>query len=266
MSAASIPNRRKPDRTRARDGQGARGQDRRGGGDGFDGTWVADPDLVPEAKAGSDAAWVSVRTSARVPREDVDVHGRPAHRRGRSRGGAITDAGVPRERDRGPRYLDAWAGRPGRGGDRPPEADRRRETSRSQRWQWPAGHGVRTHRGATLVDGALLSRLIDEACREISDGSGARNRACGILRTSCARHDRGLPDPGVPPPGSSGCRARWARWTVPSGLQPGADPPSMKQVRAGDQAARGEARKRSLRRPPRGCRGGSRDAPRPSPG
>ena len=38
---------------------------------------------------------------------------------------------------------------------------------------------MRTAEG-TLVDGALLSRLIDEACREISDGS-APNRACGIL-------------------------------------------------------------------------------------
>jgi malate synthase len=47
--AAFIPNRRDPEVNERGHGEGARGQGARGG-DGFDGTWVAHPDLVPVAR------------------------------------------------------------------------------------------------------------------------------------------------------------------------------------------------------------------------
>jgi malate synthase len=79
----------------------------------------------------------------------------------------------------GLRYLDAWLGGQGAAAiDDLMEDVATAEISRSQLWQWRR-HGVRTAEG-TLVDGALLSRLIDEECRTLSAGGDA-NRACGIL-------------------------------------------------------------------------------------
>ena len=77
----------------------------------------------------------------------------------------------------GLRYLDAWLGGLGAVAiDDLMEDVATAEISRSQLWQWRR-HGVRTAEG-TLVDGALLSRLIDEACATLESGdSGNRNRA-----------------------------------------------------------------------------------------
>jgi malate synthase len=174
--SAFIPDRRRPevtDRALAR----VREDKRREAADGFDGTWVAHPDLVPEAMACFDAVLGDRPDQRHRLREDVAVTATqltdvtiP--------GGAVTDAGVQANVGVALRYLAAWLGGQGAAAiDALMEDVATAEISRSQLWQWRR-HGVRTAEG-TLVDGALLSRLIDET-RATLDGSTAP-RACGIL-------------------------------------------------------------------------------------
>ncbi len=175
--SAFIPNRRRPEVTERAMAR-VREDKAREAGDGFDGTWVAHPDLVPEAKACFDAA-LGDRPNQRDRRRDDVVASADALVDVRIPGGAVTDAGVRQNVNVGLRYLDAWLGGLGAAAiDDLMEDVATAEISRSQLWQWRR-HGVRTAEG-TLIDGALLSRLIDEECRAISEGA-APNRACGVL-------------------------------------------------------------------------------------
>ena len=64
-------------------------------GDGFDGSWVAHPDLVPVCREIFDRrARRPARTSSTGRREDVRVDGRAAARRRATAGGAVTEAGL----------------------------------------------------------------------------------------------------------------------------------------------------------------------------
>ena len=175
--SAFIPNRRKPEVTERAMAK-VREDKTREAGDGFDGTWVAHPDLVPEAQACFDAVLGDRPNQREKLREDV-VASAAALTNVAIAGGAVTDAGVRANVSVGLRYLDAWlAGQGAAAIDDLMEDVATAEISRSQLWQWRR-HGVRTAEG-TLVDGALLSRLIDEECRTLSADAG-RNRACGIL-------------------------------------------------------------------------------------
>ena len=69
--SAFIPNRRKPEVTERALAK-VREDKQREAGDGFDGTWVAHPDLVPVAGASFDRAfWASASTRSSRLREDV---------------------------------------------------------------------------------------------------------------------------------------------------------------------------------------------------
>ena len=93
-------------------------------GDGFDGTWVAHPDLVPVAMAEFDAVLGERPNQLDRLREDVSIAGcRPAERRGDA--GRDHRGGRARERlRRDPLHRGLAPGRR-RGGDRQPHGGRR---------------------------------------------------------------------------------------------------------------------------------------------
>ncbi|MFN8623315.1 MAG: malate synthase A [Chloroflexota bacterium] len=158
--SAFIPNRRKPEVTERALAKVREDKDREAG-DGFDGTWVAHPDLVPSAKASFDAVLGNSPNQRSRQRDDV-VASAAALTDVAIPGGAITDAGVRTNVSVGLRYLEAWLGGQGAAAiDDLMEDVATAEISRSQLWQWRR-HGIVTAEG-NPVDAALLSGLIAEA-------------------------------------------------------------------------------------------------------
>jgi malate synthase len=133
--SAFIPNRREPEVTERALAK-VREDKEREAGDGFDGTWVAHPDLVPVAKEIFDRVLGERPNQKERLREDVvveagqlvDVH---------VPGGDITDAGLATNVSVGIRYIAAWlAGTGAAALDNLMEDAATAEISRSQVWQW----------------------------------------------------------------------------------------------------------------------------------
>ncbi|WP_373889777.1 malate synthase A [Microbacterium sp. ASV81] len=132
--SAFIPNRRDPEAT-ARAIERVAADKKREAGDGFDGTWVAHPDLIPTARAEFDAVLGDrpnqlgrERAEVQVQAEDLlDVHiGRP-----------ITSEGVRDNVSVAIRYIEAWLRGIGAVAiDNLMEDAATAEISRSQVWQW----------------------------------------------------------------------------------------------------------------------------------
>ncbi|HTN54850.1 MAG TPA: malate synthase A, partial [Microbacterium sp.] len=161
--SAFIPNRRDPAVTeRALEKVSADKQ--REAADGFDGTWVAHPDLIPAAQAEFDAVLGERPHQLDRRRDDVEVTaeqlldlriGRP-----------ITEKGVRENVSVAIRYLEAWLR--GQGAvaiDDLMEDAATAEISRSQVWQWRR-HGVRLADGQR-VDDELVRRLEGEELERI---------------------------------------------------------------------------------------------------
>ncbi|HUZ80959.1 MAG TPA: malate synthase A [Gaiellaceae bacterium] len=103
---------------------------------GFDGTWVAHPDLVPVALAEFDA--VLGDRPNQVERKRADVHVTEAQLRDfEIPGGEITDEGLRVNVSVGVRYLDAWLQGVGAAAiDNLMEDAATAEISRAQVWSW----------------------------------------------------------------------------------------------------------------------------------
>jgi malate synthase len=133
--AAFIPSRRDPEVNEIALARVTEDKQRESS-DGFDGTWVAHPDLVPTAKAQFDAALGNHPNQLERLREDVsvdasdllDVAATP---------GEITAAGVRANVSVGIRYMAAWLSGVGAAAiDNLMEDAATAEISRSQVWQW----------------------------------------------------------------------------------------------------------------------------------
>jgi malate synthase len=133
--AAFIPSRRDPEVTATALAK-VREDKEREAGDGFDGTWVAHPDLVSIATEIFDRV-LGERTDQRDRlREDVHV-GAADLLDLRVPGGEITEAGLHLNVSVGIRYLAAWlAGTGAAAIDNLMEDAATAEISRSQVWQW----------------------------------------------------------------------------------------------------------------------------------
>jgi len=133
--AAFIPSRRDPEvneRALAR----VREDKLRESQDGFDGTWVAHPDLVPTAREVFDAALGERRNQLERLREDVSVQAADLLSV-RATPGEITEAGLRTNVSVGIRYLAAWLSGVGAAAiDNLMEDAATAEISRSQVWQW----------------------------------------------------------------------------------------------------------------------------------
>jgi malate synthase len=133
--AAFVPSRRDPEVNEVAL-TGVRDDKRREAGDGFDGTWVAHPDLVPVATEEFDAVLGTRPNQVERLREEVDVAAADLLDV-RVPEGEITDEGVRMNVSVGLRYLESWL----RGSGAVAiynlmEDAATAEISRSQIWQW----------------------------------------------------------------------------------------------------------------------------------
>jgi malate synthase len=127
-------------------------------GDGFDGTWVAHPDLVPTAKEVFDDALGDRPNQLERLREDVSVEASDLLNVAATPG-EVTDDGVHTNVSVGIRYLAAWLSGTGAAAiDNLMEDAATAEISRSQIWQW-LRHG--------RVERASVERTIDEVVGEL---------------------------------------------------------------------------------------------------
>jgi malate synthase len=127
-------------------------------GDGFDGTWVAHPDLVPTAREVFDAAFGERPNQLDRLREDVSVDAADLLDVA-STPGDVSEDGVRTNVSVGIRYLASWLSGMGAAAiDNLMEDAATAEISRSQIWQW-----VRHDR----VSRADVQRAIDEVVAEL---------------------------------------------------------------------------------------------------
>jgi malate synthase len=146
--AAFIPNRRKPDVTKVALAK-VREDKERESGDGFDGTWVAHPDLVPTAMEVFDRALGDRPNQVDRLRDDVHVSARDLLDV-RVPGGEVTAAGIRADVEVGVRYLQSWfAGNGAAAINDLMEDAATAEIARSQLWQW-VHHRTTTAEGETV--------------------------------------------------------------------------------------------------------------------
>jgi malate synthase len=133
--AAFIPSRRDPEVNEIALAK-VRDDKERESGDGFDGTWVAHPDLVPVATEVFDR--VLGKRENQVDRLRDDVHVTAAELTDfRVPGGEVTDAGLHVNVSVGVRYLDSWLHGVGAAAiDNLMEDAATAEISRAQVWTW----------------------------------------------------------------------------------------------------------------------------------
>jgi malate synthase len=133
--AAFIPSRRDPEVNAVALAKVSEDK-RREAGDGFDGTWVAHPDLVPTAMAEFDAVLGERPNQVDRKRDDVHVT-EEALRTFDIPGGEVTDDGLRVNVSVGVRYLDAWLQGVGAAAiDNLMEDAATAEISRAQVWSW----------------------------------------------------------------------------------------------------------------------------------
>jgi malate synthase len=165
--AAFIPSRRDPEVNRVALAKVKEDKDREAG-DGFDGTWVAHPDLVPTAmesfnrvlgdrpnQMGRQRPEVSVSAGQLI---DVKVPG-----------GTITESGLRANVNVGIQYIESWLRGTGAAAiNNLMEDVATAEISRSQVWQW-VRHSSRLAEGPA-VDADLVREVADEEMRKLKGG------------------------------------------------------------------------------------------------
>ena len=167
--AAFIPSRRDPE-VNARALAKVREDKMRESGDGFDGSWVAHPDLVPVCKEVFDGVLGPNPNQLGKLREDVHVAAEDLLAVSKTPG-VITEAGLRNDISVALQYLAAWLG--GNGAVaifNLMEDAATAEISRSQTWQW-------IHNDVMLDDGPLVTkdvveRMIDEELVKIRELAG----------------------------------------------------------------------------------------------
>ena len=139
-------------------------------GDGFDGTWVAHPDLVPVATEIFDATLGRRPNQIERQREDVEVRGQQLVDV-RVPGGTLTEAGLRNDVSVGLQYLASWlSGNGAVGIFNLMEDAATAEIARSQVWQWQR-NGVKLEEGA-VVTPDLVREIEDEELGNIRETLG----------------------------------------------------------------------------------------------
>ncbi len=177
--AAFIPNRRDPAVTEVAMAR-VRDDKERESRDGFDGTWVAHPDLVPLATEIFDGVLGAAPNQKGRLREEVSVTADQLLDLDVP-GGAVTEAGVRANVRVTLAYLDSWLRGVGAAAiDNLMEDAATAEISRSQLWLW------RT-RGVALADGRVFSATLyasirdEELARLGGAGEGRLAEAAALL-------------------------------------------------------------------------------------
>jgi len=168
--AAFIPSRRDPE-VNAKALAKVREDKARESGDGFDGSWVAHPDLVPVCQEVFDAVLGDRPNQLSKLRDDVQVSAADLLAVAKTPGG-ITEAGLRNNISVGLQYLANWlAGTGAVAIFNLMEDAATAEISRSQVWQW-------IHNDVTLAEGqqvtaGLVEQIIAEELANIREQYGA---------------------------------------------------------------------------------------------
>jgi len=169
--AAFIPSRRDPE-VNQRALAKVREDKEREAADGFDGSWVAHPDLVPVCREVFDRVLADRPNQLDRRRDDVRVAAEQLLDVS-AIGGRATEAGLRNNVDVGLRYLEAWVrGNGAVGIHNLMEDAATAEISRSQIWQW-VHNDVRLDTGEP-VTADLVRRIADQELATVRDEIGAR--------------------------------------------------------------------------------------------
>jgi malate synthase len=164
--AALIPSRKDPE-ANERALQGVRADKEREVSQGYDGTWVAHPDLVPVARSVFERGLDGKPNQLERLRDDVHVTSAELQDLA-STPGKITEAGLRTNVGVGFQYVSFWlTGRGAAAINSLMEDAATAEISRTQIWQW-------VHHGAKLEDGRTIT---SELVREVLDEETAKIRA-----------------------------------------------------------------------------------------
>jgi malate synthase len=167
--AAFIPSRRDPE-VNATALEKVSEDKQREAGDGFDGTWVAHPDLVPTAMAEFDAVLGSRPNQVDRKRDDVDVNAAQLLDVAATPGD-VTEDGVRLNVSVGIQYIAAWLQGAGAAAiNNLMEDVATAEISRSQLWQW-IHHGRVSRESVLEIEAEEMAALGPgyETAREVFD-------------------------------------------------------------------------------------------------
>jgi malate synthase len=164
--AAFIPSRRDPE-VNERALAKVREDKVREAGDGFDGTWVAHPDLVPVAMEVFDGVLAERPNQVERQRDDVAVSASDLLDL-RVEGGAVTEEGLRQNVSVGIRYIESWLRGVGAAAiDNLMEDAATAEISRSQVWQWVHAGEFTADRVREVIDAEGFEGGRFEDAREI---------------------------------------------------------------------------------------------------
>ncbi|WP_030904040.1 malate synthase A [Streptosporangium amethystogenes] len=168
--AAFIPSRRDPEVNKIAL-EKVTADKTRESGDGFDGSWVAHPDLVPICRDVFDSVLGSRPNQLDRLREDVSVSAADLLAVARTPGD-ITEAGLRNNVDVALRYLAAWMGGLGAVAIHNLMEDAATaEISRSQIWQW-IHNDIKLADTGAVVTRELVEQIIDEELAKIREEPG----------------------------------------------------------------------------------------------
>ena len=167
--AAFIPSRRDPE-VNAIALAKVREDKNREAGDGFDGSWVAHPDLVPLCREVFDGVLGDAPNQLGKQRPEVSVSAADLLAVSKTPG-TITEAGLRNNVSVGIQYLASWLGGNGAAAIfNLMEDAATAEISRSQVWQW-LNNDVRLDDGQ-LVTADLVRRIVNEELGKVRDSAG----------------------------------------------------------------------------------------------
>jgi malate synthase len=168
--AALIPSRKGDEGANEKALDGVRRDKEREVSQGYDGTWVAHPDLVPVARAVFEKGLDGKPNQLDRQRDDVhvtaaellDLAATPGH---------ITEKGLRTDVNVGFQYISFWlSGRGAAAINSMMEDAATAEISRSQIWQW-IHHGVQLQEGPTVTR-ELVRQILDEETAKVRDAVG----------------------------------------------------------------------------------------------
>jgi malate synthase len=168
--SALIPSRKGEEEANRKALDGVRADKEREVSQGYDGTWVAHPDLVPVAREVFEKGLNGAPNQVSRKRDDVHVTGEQLLDLA-STPGAITEKGLRTDVSVGFQYISFWlTGRGAAAINSMMEDAATAEISRSQIWQW-VHHGVELDNGQTVTR-ELVRQVLDEETAKIRDQVG----------------------------------------------------------------------------------------------
>ncbi|GLU59003.1 malate synthase A [Paenarthrobacter ureafaciens] len=169
--AAAVPN-RKHEAANTASFEKVRADKTREANDGFDGSWVAHPDLVPVCREVFDSVLGEAPNQLTKSREDVTPDDRALIDIASTQG-TITEAGIRQNIEVGIRYIESWL----RGNGAVAihnlmEDAATAEISRSQLWQWIHSHAITEH--GDIISREWVQDMLDEEFARLERFDGDR--------------------------------------------------------------------------------------------